>query len=92
MMSWLRPHWKVVVRVPSMQVVKRQSIWVYGGGRSTRDRDPKSVKWESTREEGRQEVGEASSTVWDNKELIRPLGQGAGRQMHPLQHHFRHYH
>lgn len=54
MMSWLRPHWKVVVGVLGRQVVKRQSILVYGSGRSTRGWCPKSVKWESAGEQGRQ--------------------------------------
>lgn len=68
MMSWLRPHWKVWGGgVPGRQVVQRQSILVYGDGRSTRGWDLKSGKWESAREQGRQGAREASSTGLDTR-------------------------
>lgn len=67
MMSWVRPHRKVMLGVLDRQVVKRQSILVYGGGRSTRGWDPNSVNWENAREQGRQGVGEPSSTGLDTR-------------------------
>ena len=69
------------MRVLGRRLVKRQSIPVYGGGRSTGAWDPKSVKWESTREQGRQGAGEASRTWWDTRGQSDLWGRGlAGKQ------------
>lgn len=87
MMSWLRPHGKVVLGVLGRQAAKRQSILVYRSGRSTRGSDPKSVKQERAGETGSR--GDKRHRG-GHKGLVRPLAQGAIRQMGLLQYHFRH--
>lgn len=66
------------------QMVKQQSILSYGGRRSSRSWDSKEVK---VRKEGREQDRNGAQ---GHKGLVRPLGQGAGRQIEHLHSHFKH--